>query len=108
MPTSTLEYTRAAQERTIEALRQSQAAVVEAVGTWAKAVEKVAPQLPAVPVVEGLPTVDELIETSFNFTGQVLAAQREFAHNLVSAAAPAVKTAPAAKAAPAAKSASAA
>jgi hypothetical protein len=103
MPTSTIEYTRAAQERTVEALRQSQAAVVEAVGTWAKAVEKVAPQLPVLPAVEGLPTVEELIETSFDFTGQVLAAQREFAYKLVSAAAPAVKTAPAVKSAPAAK-----
>ncbi len=103
MPTSTIEYTRAAQERTLDALRQSQSAVVEAVGTWAKAVEKVAPQVPALPAVEGLPTLEELIATSFDFTGQVLAAQREFANQLVGAMAPALKSAPVAKSVPAAK-----
>jgi hypothetical protein len=39
MPSPTLEYTANAQEKTLAALRQSQAAVIDVVETWAKAVE---------------------------------------------------------------------
>jgi hypothetical protein len=95
MPASpTTEYIVAAQDRTLEALRQSQAAVVDAVESWAKAVESSVPELPAVPVLKSLPTPEEIIATSFDFYGKVLSAQREFAKNLVEAAAPAVKTTP--------------
>jgi hypothetical protein len=94
MPSPTIDYTIAAQDRTLGALRQSQAAVVEAVGSWAKAVESTTPDLPAVPVLASLPTPEELIQTSFDFYGKVLSAQREFAQELVSAAAPAIKTTP--------------
>jgi hypothetical protein len=94
MPASTTEYVVAAQDRTLSALRQSQSAVVEAVEGWAKAVESAAPELPAIPVLESLPSPEEIIQTSFDFYGKVLAAQREFAQNLVAAAAPVVKTTP--------------
>lgn len=94
MPSSTIEYTQAAQERTLSALRQSQDALVEAVGSWAKAVEGAVPGIPPIPVAKGLPTIDELIKSNFDFAGKVLTAQREFVQSLVKAAAPAVKTAP--------------
>lgn len=94
MPTSTIDYAVAAQERTLDALSQSQSAVVEAVESWAKAVESATPELPAIPVLKGLPTPDELIKTSFDFYGKLLKAQREFAQNLVAAAAPAIKITP--------------
>jgi hypothetical protein len=94
MPASSTEYITAAQDRSLEALRQSQSAVVDVVESWAKAVESSVPELPAVPVLKSLPTAEEIIATSFDFYGKVLSAQREFAQNLVAAAAPAVKTTP--------------
>jgi hypothetical protein len=94
MPTPTTQYVAVAQERTLDALRQSQSAVVEAVESWAKAVVTAAPDLPAIPVPKGLPTAEEIVKTSFDFYGKVLSSQREFAQNLVKATAPAVKTTP--------------
>ena len=92
MPSSTIEYALAAQEKTLSALRQSQTAVVDVVETWAKAVENTSKDLPAIPVADSLPTPEEIIKTSYDFAGKVLEAQREFAHKLVKAVAPAVKT----------------
>jgi len=94
MPATSTEYAVAAQERTLSALRQSQSAVVEAVEGWAKAVESAAPDLPAIPVLKALPSAEEVIQTSFDFYGKVLAAQREFAQDLVKATAPVIKTTP--------------
>jgi hypothetical protein len=94
MPTSTYDYTAAAQQRSLDLLRQSQDAVVDLVGNWAQAVDNAAPERPAIPVIAGLPTSSEVLQTSFGFAGQVLAAQRAFAENLLRAMAPAVKTQP--------------
>ena len=49
------EAARASQEQILATVRQSQQAVVDAVATWAKAVEGIAPALPAVPGSERLP-----------------------------------------------------
>jgi hypothetical protein len=92
MPSSTLEYALAAQEKTLSALSQSQTAVIDVVETWAKAVEGTVQDLPAIPVAGALPTPEEIIKNSYDFAGKVLQAQREFAEKLVKAAAPAVKT----------------
>lgn len=92
MPSPAIEYTKATQDKTLDALRQSQTAVIDVVETWAKAVEKSVQDLPAIPVASSLPTPEEIIKTSYDFAGKVLDAQREFAQKLVSAAAPAVKT----------------
>ena len=93
---------QAAQERTLKAIRETQHAVVEAVRTWADAVEKTVPAFPAVsaPFSEELPTPQEIVQTSFEFAEQLLKAQREFAENILDAAAP-VLSKPAGK--PAAK-----
>lgn len=91
-PKSTLDYARTAQEQTLAAIKQSQAVAIDAVGAWAKAVEKSTAQLPALPVPEGLPTFEEIVAFNFEFAGEILAAQRQFVEKLVAAAAPAVKT----------------
>jgi hypothetical protein len=93
-PTPITEYILASQDRALAAIRQSQSATVEIVESWAKSVESASAELPAIPVLKALPTADELVQTTFDFYGKLLAAQREFAERLVTAAAPAVKTAP--------------
>ena len=90
----TLEYALASQDRVLSSLRQSQAAVVDIVGTWAKAVENATPDLPAIPVAAALPSASEIVANSFEFAGKSLEAQRKSAQDLIDAAAPAVKTTP--------------
>ena len=92
MPSSSIDYIQAAQDKSLESLRQSQTAVLDVVETWAKAVEGSVQDLPAIPVASSLPTPEEIIKTSYDFAGKVLEAQRDFAKKLVSASAPAVKT----------------
>lgn len=89
-----VDYLAAAQERTLEALKQSQAVVVEIVENWAGAVASSAPDLPAIPVLKGSPSPADLVDGGFDFYGKVLASQHEFAKKLLTVAAPAIKTAP--------------
>lgn len=88
MAKAATEYAQVAQEQTLEAIRQSQHAVVEAVRTWANSVEKAVGDTPDVPFAEQLPTPQEIVQTSFGFAEQLLKAQREFAENVLAAAAP--------------------
>ena len=94
MPTAT-EFTRTAQDQVFESVRQSQQAVVEAVRLWAKAVEKAVPAIPAVPFADELPRPEEALEGAFDFAEKLLAAQREFARNVLAAAAPVLGEKPA-------------
>ena len=80
-----------AQEQTLAAIRQSQQFVVDAVRTWAEAVEKAVPAVPTVPFAEDLPTPQQLVKSSFAFAEQLLKAQREFAEQVLAAAAPVLK-----------------
>ena len=90
MPTMT-EFTEAAQEQTLAAVKQSQQLVVDAVRAWAVAVEKAVPELPASPLVDELPAPEELVRSSFDFAERMLKAQREFAEQVVAAVAPVLK-----------------
>lgn len=103
MPSPVIDYTKSAQDKALSAITQSQAAVLDVVETWAKAVEGTVQDLPAIPVAASLPNLDELIAVQFDFAGRVLAAQRDFAQKLVKAAAPAIKTTPVETPAPLAK-----
>ena len=79
-----------AQEQTLKSIRETQQAVVEAVRTWADAVEKTVPAVPALPFAEELPSPTEILHTSFEFAEQLLKAQREFAENVLAAASPVI------------------
>src|SRR5205823_4930022 len=81
-------FVEQAQEQTLQAIKQSQQVVVEAVRTWAGAVEKAVPETPALPFADQLPTPQEVVRASFDFAEQLLKAQREFVENLLAAAAP--------------------
>jgi hypothetical protein len=88
MPTTVNEYVQTAQEQTLKSIRESQQAVVEAVKTWAAAVEGSVPEIPANPYLDELPTPTEIVQTSFEFAEQLLKAQRDFAESVLAAAAP--------------------
>lgn len=82
---------QASQEQFVEALRQSQQAVLEAVAAWTKAVEEIAPPLPALAGIENLPKPEAVVDNAFDFAQKLLDTQREFAHNIVKAASPALE-----------------
>ena len=89
MATSTAEYVQSAQEAALKTLRDSQQAIIDAVGAWAEAVERISPPTPSLPLADQLPSPKELMETSFDFAEQLLKAQREFAESVLAAAEPA-------------------
>ena len=81
-----------AQELTSEVLntiRKSQAAVVDAIETWASAVQSIKPDLPHVnvPFADKLPTPRDVVASAYNFAEQLLATQRKFAEDLLAATA---------------------
>jgi len=82
-----------AQELTNEVLNtisKSQAAVVDAIETWASAVQSIKPDLPEVnlPFADKLPSPQQLVASAYDFAEQVLASQRKFAEDLLTATAP--------------------
>ena len=91
MSTSVNEVARASQEQILATVRQSQGAVVEAVATWAKAVEGLSPSLPPIPSAEELPKPRAVVENAFDFAQKLLDAQRDFSRNLLAATAPVIE-----------------
>jgi hypothetical protein len=86
------ELAQTAQEQTLAAIRQSQQLVVEAVKAWSETVEKAVPKVPQLPFAEELPTPKQLVDQGFGFAEQLLKAQREFAEQVLAAAAPVLNT----------------
>ena len=78
------------QEEILKTVRSSQSAVVEAIQTWARAVQSITPSLPDVnvPLAEKLPKPQELIASGYDFAEQLLASQRKFAEEVLKASAP--------------------
>lgn len=76
------------EDQVLDAVRQSQDAVVKAVRTWADAGKNLVPELPALPFADQLPSAKELLEQAFDFADRLLATQREFASAVYEAAKP--------------------
>jgi hypothetical protein len=92
------ELTQKGQEQFLAAVRESQQAVVDAVGAWAQTVQGIASAAPPIPGADQLPSAQTAIDNTFDLVEKLVESQREFAHNLVAAAAPTTKsTASAAK-----------
>jgi hypothetical protein len=86
-----------AQELTSEILNtisKSQSAVVDAIETWASAVQSIKPDLPELnlPFADKLPTPQDVVASAYNFAEQLLASQRKFAEDLLKATAPLLST----------------
>jgi hypothetical protein len=88
MPTTVSDYAQTAQEQALKTVQQSQQAIVDAVKAWANAVEKTLPDVPALPYADELPQPKEIVQTSFEFAGQLLKLQQQFLESIVEAASP--------------------
>jgi hypothetical protein len=93
--------TQELQSEILNTISKSQAAVVDAIESWATAVQSIKPELPDVnvPFADKLPTPQEVVASAYDFAEQLLASQRKFAEDLLHATAPLLGTgtAPAAK-----------
>jgi hypothetical protein len=78
------------QDEILNTVRKSQAAVVEAIQTWAGAVQSITPSLPElnVPFSDKLPRPQDLVSGAYDFAEQLLASQRTFAEDVLKATAP--------------------
>jgi hypothetical protein len=81
---------RDVQEEILNTVRKSQAAVVDAIQTWASAVQSITPTLPDVnlPFADKLPRPQDLVAGAYDFAEQLLASQRKFAEDVIAATAP--------------------
>jgi hypothetical protein len=84
------------QNEIMKAISKSQAAVVEAIETWAATVHSMTPELPELNlpfadrlnVADKLPKPEDLVKNAYDFAEQLLANQRKFAEDVLKAAAP--------------------
>ena len=82
--------TQEMQAQFLDSIRKSQEAVVDALRTWVETVHSMTPSLPVstVPFADKLPKPSDLVADAFDFAGQLLAAQRKFAEDVLQATAP--------------------
>jgi hypothetical protein len=86
------ELTQKGQEQFLAAVRESQQSVVDAVGAWAQTVQGIASAAPPIPGADQPPSAQTVIDNTFDLVDKLVASQREFAHNLLTATSPASKT----------------
>jgi hypothetical protein len=78
------------QEEILKTVHNSQAAVIDAIETWASTVQSFTAALPDVqiPFADKLPRPQELVASTYNFAEQLLASQRKFTEDVLKATAP--------------------
>jgi hypothetical protein len=83
-------------EEILSAVRKSQAAVIDAIQTWAGAVQSITPSLPevSIPFADKLPRPQDLVAGAYDFAEQLLASQRTFAEDVLKATAPLLPATP--------------
>ena len=82
----------AAQDQVLAAITTTQAAILDGVRTWTSSVASAMPKLPSIPGLDKLPSPSDGIELGFDFATRLLATQREFAMQLLSATAAPAQT----------------
>ena len=85
----------------LKTVRKSQETVVDAIQMWTDAVQAIKPPMPdvSIPFSDKLPKPSELVAGAYDFAEQLLAMQRKFAEDVLTATTPLFygEAAPAAK-----------
>jgi hypothetical protein len=86
--------TKELQDEFLNVVTKSQTAMIDAIQTWASAVQAITPDLPALslPFAEKLPRPQEFIANGYDFVEQLLASQRKFTVEVLQATAWALPT----------------
>jgi hypothetical protein len=88
------------QDEVLNAIRKSQAAVVDAIERWTTTVQSLRPELPelnlpfadSLNIADKLPKPDQLVKSAYDFAEQLLASQRKFAEEVLQATGPLLGT----------------
>jgi len=82
------------QSEVLNAIRKSQAAIVDTIERWASTVQSVKPDMPELPFADSLnfadklPKPQDLVKNANDFAEELLASQRKFAEDVLKATAP--------------------
>jgi hypothetical protein len=82
------------QAEVLNAIRKSQAMIVDTIERWASTAQAVKPDMPELPFADSLnfadklPKPDELVKNAYDFAEELLASQRKFAEDVLKATAP--------------------
>jgi hypothetical protein len=78
------------QTEVLGVVRKSEEMLVDALKVWAEAVQSITPSIPMpnLPFTDKLPTPQEFVASSYDFTEQLLISQRKFAESLLEAMKP--------------------
>ena len=82
------------QNEVLNTVRKSQESVIDAIKTWVETVQSITPKVPAVDMsfADKLPKPAEVVASAYDFAEQLLAGQRKFAEDLLTATAPLLLT----------------
>ena len=83
------ELAQKGQEQFLAAVRESQQAIVDSVSAWSQTWQAYTSAVPAVPEFDRLPSAEKVVDDTFDLVEKLVAGHREFARDLVAAAAPA-------------------
>jgi hypothetical protein len=87
MATTTKSATDDLQGQVLDTIRKGQEAYVDVLRSWTEAAEQFVPKT-GWAGTDRLPTASELIDTVYDFAGELLKAQREFAHKALQVTTP--------------------
>jgi hypothetical protein len=90
---ATTEVTGAVQDQMLETIELGQKAVLEGVRTWTETVEKLIPEAPSASWSKELPSLEETVDSAFDFASKVIDSQRRFAKEMIVATQPVARQA---------------
>jgi hypothetical protein len=82
------------QAEVLNAIRKSQAVIVDTIERWASTVQAVRPEMPELPFADSLnladklPKPEDLVKNAYDFAEELLTSQRKFAEDVLKATAP--------------------
>jgi 3-methyladenine DNA glycosylase AlkC len=79
---------KSVQDQVLDAIKRSQEATLQVVGTWSENVAKLVhnlPELPKLPIPDALAKPSELSDQFFEFALKLMKSQQEFAKKLIDA-----------------------
>jgi hypothetical protein len=88
MPSTTKNATDDLQGQILDTIRKGQEAYIDTLRSWTEAAEQLVPGTAPWPGTDRFPTPAELVDTAYDFTSELLKAQREFVHKALQVTAP--------------------
>jgi hypothetical protein len=76
------------QAQVLDTIRKGQEAVVDGLRAWTEAAEQFVPKNVEWPGADRSPSPAQLVDTAYDFAGELLKAQRDFLHKAIEVTAP--------------------